>query len=56
MMALHKPLLSEENKLLSSQGNQGLICYKWVLFMLVINQYVATQKIVHPAISHSVSK
>ena len=44
------------NKLHSSQGIQGLICYKWVLFMLVINQYTATQKIVHPVMIHSPTK
>ena len=44
------------NKLHSSQGNQRLICYKQELFMLVINQNVPTQKIVHPARSHSVYK
>ena len=44
------------NKSHSSQGNQKLICYKQVLFMLVINPYVATQKIAHPVMSHSVYK
>ena len=35
---------------------QRLICYKWVLFMLMIYPYAATQKIVHPVMSHSVCK
>ena len=40
----------------SSQGNQRPICCKQVLCMLVTSQYAATQKIVHPAMSHSVCK
>ena len=48
--------VTRRNKLHSSQGNQRVICYKWVLFMFVINQYVATLKIAHPMMNHSVSK
>ena len=44
------------NKLHSSQGNQRPICSKQVLSMLVTSPYVVTQKIVHPAMSHSVCK
>ena len=46
----------KRNKLHSSQGNQRPICYKWVLCMLVTTPYTATQKVVHPVMSHSVCK
>ena len=48
--------VTRKNKIHSSQGNQRLIYYKQVLFMLVTNQYAATQKIAHPVMNHSVSK
>ena len=43
-------------KHLSSQGNQSSICCKWELCVLVTSSYAATQKIVHPVMSHSVCK
>ena len=46
----------KRNKLHSSQGNQRLICCKQELCMLVTSPYAATQKIVHPGMSHSVYK
>ena len=46
----HASVMSR-NKLHSGQGNPRLICYWCVLFMLVINQYAATQKIVHPVMN-----
>ena len=48
--------VTRKNKLHSSQGNQRSICCKQELCMLVTNPYVATQKIVHPVMSHSVCK
>ena len=47
---------TKRNKFHSSQGNQRPICYNQVQFMLVISPYAATQKIVHPAMTHSVCK
>ena len=55
-MGTSQASVTRRNKIHSSQENQRLICYKLVLFMLVINPYAATQKIVHPVVSHSVSK
>ena len=47
----------KRNKLHSSQGKQRPICCcKWELCMLVTSPYVATQKIVHPVMCHSVCK
>ena len=46
----------KRNKYFSSIGNQRLICYKWKQNMLVTSPYAATQKIVHPALSHSLCK
>ena len=44
------------NKFHSRQGNQRPIYCKWELCICVKSPYVATQKIVHPAMSHSVCK
>ena len=41
-MGTSQASVTRRNKLHSSQGNQGLICYRQVLVMLVINQYAAT--------------
>ena len=46
----------KRNKHLSSQGNHRPICCNQELYMLVTSPYVATQKIVYPAMSHSVFK
>ena len=50
-MGTSQTYVTRGNKLHSSQGNQRLICYKWVLFILLINPYVTIQKIVHPVMS-----
>ena len=48
--------VTRRNKHHSSQINQRPIYYKWVQYMLVTSPYAATQKIVHPAMTHSVCK
>ena len=48
--------VTRRNKYLSSIGNQRPICFKQAQCMLVTSPYVATQKTVHPVMTHSVSK
>ena len=50
-MGTSQASVTRRNKLHLSKGSQRLICYKRVLFMLVINQFAVTQKIVHPVMS-----